>query len=76
MGLVGLQVKRRMLRPHGISSLTVSSCETGEVCHLHRSCPRPSSIYSINKSIGREGKQALVLCFAFQFKKCNGCSVH
>lgn len=76
MELMGFQVKRRMLRPHGISSLIVSSSETAEVHHLHRSCSRASSTYSINKSIGQEEKQDLVLCFAFQLEKCNGCSIH
>lgn len=62
MKLVGFQVKTRIFRPHGISSLTVSSSETGEVHHLHRSCPWASSTYSINKSTGREEKQDLLLC--------------
>lgn len=75
MELVGFQVKRRMLRPHGISSLSVSSSETGEFCHSHRSRPWAPSTYPINRSIGQEEKQDLV-CFAFQLEKRSGRSVH
>lgn len=62
MELVGFHVKTRTLRPHGMSSLAVSSSEIGEVRCLHRSCPWASSTYFINKSIGQEEKQDLVLC--------------
>lgn len=69
MELVGFQVKTRILRPHGISSLTVSSSETEEVRCLHKSCPWASSTYSTNKSIGQEEKQDLVLCVLLSSSK-------
>lgn len=66
--LMGFQVKRRMLRPYGIISLTLSSSAIGEVCHFTGAILGHLPLTPINKSIGQEEKQiwSCVFCFLTQ----------